>query len=107
MSREMQGHELFKAGEVSDRIERSVQTIGLWYQSKRRGYKVTQCLPEPVYIKGRRYFTEKDIKALIEFKDNLERGDMAPYNREHKWGKEGKKIQKRLINKHKKEVNEN
>lgn len=82
------GTEYFTVGEVGQKIGRTPQTIINWYNWKDE-FGNKHDLPEPrrdLDKLRRRFFTGADIVLLEAFRDSIQYGDLAEYNRS-KWGK--------------------
>lgn len=69
---------IFRAEEVVVIIGISLKTLNIWYQFKRENpdNEYAKILPEPQRRgnKGTRYWTQEDIKRLIEFQDKRPTG---------------------------------
>lgn len=86
-------------GEVSKLVDRSAQTIKSWYR-----WVVTEGLTNeqvglPEYrrdLDGKRtyHFAESDVEKLIEFRQNINYGQMSDFNAS-RWGQRGKEIEAR------------
>jgi hypothetical protein len=93
------GIEYLKIGEVADRLERSTQTIKIWYEwyeNQSKGYRQENPFPEvrqDVDKRRTRYYKKDEIKYLVEFKKGLEYGDITEVTRD-KWGERGKRIKR-------------
>lgn len=95
------GVEYLKIGEVAELVDRSPLTIKNWYEwydQQSDEYKVNNPFPEvrqDLDARHTRYYRADQVHLLIEFRDNLEYGDIAELSRE-KWGERGEKIKRRL-----------
>ena len=79
----MKEEKLLKMGQVAQRINRTTQTIANWYKAQKRGVGTSVILPEPVWIRGKRYFREEDIEVFEEFLKKTKKGDMVKYNKKY------------------------
>lgn len=80
------GVNYIKIGEVASRVNRSTQTVKIWYE-----YAQDNNITLPEYRtdldgKGTRYWLESDVPKLIEFRDGLTKGMMVGTTQK-KWGK--------------------
>lgn len=86
-------------GEVAKILERRTLTIKNWYEwAETQTDALEHPLPE-VYQdldqRKTRYFKEEDVSLLIEFKKNIQYGQLADVNRV-KWGKKGREVIEKL-----------
>lgn len=84
-----------KIGEVARIVERSTQSIKLWYDYAKENPEV-DLPPYRTDLDGRgiRYWKEDDVPKLITFRDTIVRGMMSDFN-VNKWGDKGKAIIRR------------
>lgn len=85
------GEDYLKIGEVSKILNRSAQTIKIWYE-----YAEEKSVDLPPYRtdldgRGTRFWNKKDISKLEEFQESIKRGMFSDLNIK-RWGKRGKTV---------------
>jgi hypothetical protein len=90
------GERYLKLGEVAKLLERSTQTIILWYKYQDDKGEDVGLPPVRTDLdkRGSRYWKEEDIAALVDFRDGITRGSMSDFNVKL-WGKRGEEILER------------
>lgn len=94
------GVEYLKIGEVAELLERSPQTIKIWYEwynEQPEEYRKENPFPEvrqDLDRRGTRYYRRDQSHLLSKFKDEIGYGDLAEVTRE-KWGERGQRIKRR------------
>lgn len=101
------GKELYTTGDIAKLVDRSAQTINIWYKYsesiwdyKRKGEPV---MPRCTRVNGIKYWTKDQLIQIESFASSIRRGSISQYTRTKCWGKRGKEIQKRFIEKKEKE----
>lgn len=101
------GEELYTTGDVAKLVGRSNQTINIWYKYSEsiRDYKMKHdpVMPKCKKINGIKYWSEEQLTQIKNFAKSIKRGSISQYTREKCWGKRGKEIQKRYVEKKEKE----
>lgn len=101
------GIELYTVGDIAKLVGRSNQTINIWYKysDSIREYKMKYDLvmPKCIRINGIKYWTKDQLSDINNFANSMKRGSISQYTRLNCWGKRGKEIQKRYIEKKEKE----
>ena len=97
--------EYYTVTEVAKQVDRSVSTILNWYDAeqyaKENGIEFPEGLPKihrDFDKKGTRYWTEKDIENIKQFRDSVVSGSLSFYSRKL-WGERGRRIQENIDSK--------
>lgn len=102
------GKELYTTGDIAKLVDRSTQTINIWYKYSEliRDYKRKHdpVMPKCTKINGIKYWTKDQLIQIKSFASSIRRGSISQYTREKCWGKRGREIQKRYIEKREKEI---
>lgn len=101
------GSDLYTVGDVAKLVNRSTQTINIWYKYSEsiRDYKMKYdpVMPRCTRVNGIKYWTKDQLIEINNFANSMKRGSISEYTRLNCWGKRGKEIQKRYIEKKEKE----
>jgi len=102
------GKELLTTGDIAKLVKRTTQTINIWYkyselnrEYKRKGEAM---MPKCIRINGIKYWSKNQLEEINNFAKSIKRGSISQYTRAKCWGKRGKEIQKRYIEKKEKEI---
>lgn len=102
------GEELYTTGDVAKLVNRSTQTINIWYKYSEsiRDYKMKYdpVMPRCKKINRIKYWTEDQLAQIKNFAKSIKRGSISQYTREKCWGKRGQEIKKRYIEKREIEI---
>lgn len=101
------GKELYTTGDIAKLVNRSTQTINIWYKysDSIREYKMKYdpVIPKCIRINGIKYWTKDQLSEINNFANSMKRGSISKYTRLKCWGRRGKDIQKRYEEKKEKE----
>lgn len=87
----------YTAGDIAVICNRTLQTVNNWdkYSNQLEAKGEKRLIPKPIRINNRRLYTEEQKDKILEFSQNIKRGQMAEWSRS-KCGIRGKEIQARI-----------